>query len=65
MPGIRTLSEACTGHGVFEQRLVVENRGVDSKVGITRVRSGRQLACGSAKVHGLSPDESDGITVRP
>lgn len=64
VPGIRTLGEACTGHGLFEQRLVVENLGVDSEVGITRVRSGRQFAVGNAKVHGLSPDESDGITVR-
>ncbi|MGH3923914.1 MAG: GyrI-like domain-containing protein [Pseudonocardiaceae bacterium] len=55
---------SCSGHGLFEQWLVVENLGVDSEVGITRVRGGRQSAGGGAEVYGLSPDESDGIMVR-
>jgi hypothetical protein len=63
VPGIRTLSEACSSHGLFEQRLVVENLGVDSEVAITRVRGGRQSAGGGAEMHGLSPNESDGVTV--
>jgi hypothetical protein len=38
------LGEACSRHGLLEQRLVGKNLGINSEIGITRIRNGRQLA---------------------